>query len=133
MNQDAPLPSATAGRSLRIPVFVCALVGATAVLLARQYRRPDPPTEPAAPGMRVGSDAVTLAANAPAWKVIKLGRPSAAEPHWSDAIPARVVFDETQTSRLGSPLAGRVTRVMTERGQNVASGAPLFTVSSPSL
>jgi cobalt-zinc-cadmium efflux system membrane fusion protein len=133
MSQETPLPSATAGRSLRLPVFVCAIVGAASVLLARQYHRPDPPTEPAAPGMRVGSDAVTLAANAPAWKVIKLGKPSAAEPHWSDAIPARIVFDETQTSRLGSPLAGRLTQVMIERGQKVRSGAPLFTVSSSSL
>jgi len=133
MTQEAPLPSATAGRSLRLPVIVCVLVGATSIVLARHYQRPDPPAEPAAPGMRVGSDAITLAAGAPAWNVIKLGHPSAAEPHWSDAIPARVMFDEAHTSRLGSPLGGRITAVMVERGQRVAAGAALFTVSSPSL
>jgi len=83
--------------------------------------------------MRVGSNAVTLSSDAPAWKVVKLGTPAAAEPHWSDPIPARVTFDETRTSRLGSPLAGRVTAVVVERGQRVRSGAPLFTVSSPNL
>jgi membrane fusion protein, heavy metal efflux system len=133
MTQDISLPSATAGRSLRLPVIICAVVGVAAIWLARSYRRPDPPSEPPAPGMRVGSSSVTLADSAPAWNVVKLGAPSAAEPHWSDPIPARVMFDEARTSRLGSPLAGRVTAVVAERGQHVASGTALFTVSSPGL
>ena len=133
MTQEVPLPSATAGRSVRLPLILCAIAGLGSIWLARHYKRPDPPTEPAAPGMRVGSASVTLAANAPAWSVIKLGPPTGAEPHWSDPIPARVMFDEARTSRLGSPLAGRVTAVMVERGQHVASGTALFTVSSPSL
>jgi RND family efflux transporter MFP subunit len=112
---------------------VCAIIGIASILLARHYKRPDPPAEPPAPGMRVGSDSVTLAATAPAWKVIKLGRPSAAEPHWSDPIPARVMFNEAHASRLGSPLAGRITAINVERGQSVTTGAPLFTVSSPGL
>jgi len=133
MTQEAPLPSATAGRSLRLPVFISAIVSVTSILLARAYHRPDPPTEPPAPGMRVGSNSVTLAASAPAWNVIKLGTPTAAEPHWGDPIPARIMFDEAHTSRLGSPLAGRITAVMVERGQHIASGTALFTVSSPNL
>lgn len=133
MSQEVPLPSATAGRSLRLPMVICLAAGALAILLARHYKRPDPPAEPAAPGMKVGSNSVTLASAAPAWKVIKLGQPSAAAPHWSDPIPARVAFDEARTSRLGSPLAGRVTAVLVERGQHVKPGAALFTVASPSL
>ncbi len=133
MTQEAPLPSATAGRSLRLPVFISAIVSIASILLARHYHRADPPTEPAAPGMRVGSNSVTLAGNAPAWNVIKLGTPTPAEPHWGDPIPARIMFDEAHTSRLGSPLGGRITAVMVERGQHVASGTALFTVSSPSL
>jgi membrane fusion protein, heavy metal efflux system len=133
MTQEIPLPSATAGRSYRLPMVICVTIGVASIALARHYRRPDPPTEPPAPGMRVGSNAVTLAANAPAWKVIKLGAPSIAEPHWSDPIPARIMFDEAHTSRLGSPLAGRITSVLVERGQRVKSGASLFTVSSPGL
>src|SRR5262249_32883356 len=87
----------------------------------------------AAPGMRGGSTSVALASGAPAWKVIKLGAPGTAQPHWSDPVPGRVVFDETRTSRLGSPLAGRGTAVLVERGQHVKPGAPPVTVSSPSL
>lgn len=133
MTQEIPLPSASAGRSLRLPVVLCVIVGGASILLARHYHRPDPPSEPPAPGMHVGSNAVTLAADAPAWKVIKLGAPAPAGPHWSDPIPARIQFDETRTSRLGAPLAGRVTQVLAERGQRVRAGAPMFTVASPNL
>jgi RND family efflux transporter MFP subunit len=44
-----------------------------------------------------------------------------------------VVFDESRTSRLGAPLAGRVSAVFAERGQEVKAGAPLYSVSSPNL
>lgn len=118
----------------KIAIVVVALVAGTgAVVLARRYQRPDPPKDPEAPGMKVGSDSVTLEDNAPAWKAIKLATPKPSEPHWTDAMPARIQFDETHTSRVGAPLAGRVTSVMVERGQHVKAGATLFTVASGSL
>jgi RND family efflux transporter MFP subunit len=128
----APVPPR--GRALRVPIVIAAVVlGGGAIVLARHYKRPDPPKEPPAPGMTVGSDAVTLANDAPMWGVVKLALPDLAEPHWTDPVPARIVFDEARTSRLGSPLAGRVTAVGVERGQHVKQGAKLFTVSSPNL
>jgi cobalt-zinc-cadmium efflux system membrane fusion protein len=119
---------------MRIPIFVGAiLLGGAAIVLARYYKRPDPPTEPAAPGMTVGSDGITLTNDAPMWGVVKLAPAQPSEPHWTDPVPARIVFDEARTSRLGSPLAGRVTQVMVERGQHVKIGDKLFTVSSANL
>ena len=131
----AALPMGSpAARGVRIAVLAAAiLVGAVAVVLARKYTRPEPPKDPAAPGMTVGSDRVTLTTDAPMWSVIKVAPAEAAEAHWTDPVPARVLFDEQHTSRLGSPLGGRVTGVMVERGQTVKTGAPLFTVSSPNL
>ncbi|HEY0191344.1 MAG TPA: efflux RND transporter periplasmic adaptor subunit, partial [Kofleriaceae bacterium] len=41
--------------------------------------------------------------------------------------------DEARASRLGSPLAGRVTSVAVDRGQRVKAGAALYTVASPNL
>jgi cobalt-zinc-cadmium efflux system membrane fusion protein len=121
-------------RALRIPIIVAAIIlGGGAVVLARHYQRPDPPKEAPAPGMTVGSASITLANDAPMWSVIKLEPATPAEPHWTDPVPARIVFDEGRTSRLGSPLAGRVTAVMVERGQHVKNGAALFTVASPNL
>lgn len=139
MSTEEMIPPATASErvgsnKLRIPMIVGALlVGGAFIIAARHYKRPDPPTEPPAPGMKVGSDSVTLANDAPAWNVIKLGAPESTGPHWSDPIPAHVAFDEAKTSRLGSPLAGRVTATMVERGEHVKQGQPLFTVSSSGL
>jgi cobalt-zinc-cadmium efflux system membrane fusion protein len=132
---EAALPPATAGgRAMRIPILIAAVaVAVGAILLARAYKRADPPKEPPMPGMTVGSNSVKLTDDAPAWNVVKLGTPSPSEPHWTDPVPARIVFDETRTSRLGSPLGGHVTAVMAERGQHVKAGAALFTVSSPNL
>ncbi|MFT3698473.1 MAG: efflux RND transporter periplasmic adaptor subunit [Kofleriaceae bacterium] len=119
---------------MRIPILVGAIIlGLGAIVLARHYKRPDPPTETPAPGMTVGSDSVTLTNDAPMWGVVKLAPAQPSEPHWTDPVPARIVFDEARTSRLGSPLAGRVTSVMVERGQHVKTGDKLFTVSSPNL
>ncbi len=130
----APPPERGQARGLRVPILVGAiLLGGVAIVAARRYRRPDPPTETPAAGMKVGSDAVTLASDAPMWGVVKLAKAQPSEPHWTDPVPARIVFDEARTSRLGSPLAGRVTAVMVERGQHVKTGDRLFTVSSPNL
>lgn len=119
---------------LRIPILAGAIIlGLAAIVLARHYKRPDPPTETPAPGMTVGSDSVTLTNDAPMWGVVKLAPAQPSEPHWTDPVPARIVFDEARTSRLGSPLQGRVTAVMVERGQHVKTGDKLFTVSSPNL
>jgi RND family efflux transporter MFP subunit len=57
----------------------------------------------------------------------------ATPPHWTDDVPARIVFDETRTSRIGSPLGGRVSAVMAELGDHVTAGAPLVTVISGDL
>jgi len=136
MTEDTPaaVPVTPNGRALRVPILVAALLlGGAAIVLARHYKRPDPPKETPAPGMTVGSDSVTLANDAPMWSVVKVAPAEAAAPHWTDPVPARIVFDEARTSRLGSPLAGRVTGVTVERGQHVKSGDKLFTVSSPNL
>src|SRR5262249_44313036 len=119
---------------LRIPVMLVTLaLGGGAIVLARYYHRPDPPTESAAPGMTVGSDFVKLTPDAPMWSVIKIAPAEAGQPHWADQVPARIVFDEAHTSRLGSPLAGRITTVFVERGQKVNKGDQLFAVASPNL
>ena len=128
-----PLPNP--GRhARRIPILMGAILGGGIIIFfAHRYHRPEPPVESPAPGMMVGSNAVTLAATAPQWSVIKLAGAEPAAPHWSDSIPGRIVFDEARASRLGSPLAGRVTAVAVERGERVKAGAPLYTIASPGL
>jgi RND family efflux transporter MFP subunit len=139
LHSDTPLPPArTAQGAARIVILGGATVLAIAsIVLARAYTRPEPTPEPPPPGMTTAldpkGDRVTLTPDAPQRWSIKSAPARAADPLWSDPIPARIVFDESRTSRLGAPLAGRVTAVGVERGQTVKMGAPLFTVSSPGL
>lgn len=64
---------------------------------------------------------------------LDLATVAAAPPHWTDEIPARIVYDEMRTSRVGVPLGGRVSAVNVELGQRVKAGAPLFSVTSGDL
>jgi RND family efflux transporter MFP subunit len=64
---------------------------------------------------------------------VELAQVAPAPPHWTDEIPARIVFDEAHTSRVGAPLGGRVAAVNVELGQRVKAGSPLFSVTSGDL
>src|SRR5262249_581144 len=112
---------------------IAMLVGGAAFVFAGRYDRPGPATEPPLPGVTVKDHGLAVAGDAPAWNVLQVAHPAPPAPQWTDPIPARIVFDEGRTSRLGSPLAGRVTAVMVVRGQQVKAGARLFSVSSPNL
>jgi RND family efflux transporter MFP subunit len=114
-------------------IGIAVVISAIAIVAAARYEREPPPAEAPAPGMTVAKDSVTLSGDAPQWKLIRLGPVAPASEHWTDPLPARIEIDETKLSRVGTPLGGRVTRVLVERGQNVAAGAPLFVVSSPSI
>lgn len=134
MSQVASLRKIFGRQMLRVGYFVAALsLGGVAIALARHYKRPEPKPGAAAKGMAVAPTSVTLAGDAPMWSVIKLSACEPAEAEWSPPIPARIVFDETRASRMGSPLPGRVASVLVVRGQQVKEGATVFTVSSPHL
>jgi RND family efflux transporter MFP subunit len=131
------IPSARAGNGTR-KTKAAALIGSAgiaivSIIAAMSYKRPEPVPEAPPPGMKVGSDSLTLEPNAPEWSVVQTKNADPPEQMWTAAIPARVVFDESRTSRLGAPLSGRVNAVFVERGQAVKAGQPLYTVSSPSV
>ncbi|MEP7121609.1 MAG: efflux RND transporter periplasmic adaptor subunit [Byssovorax sp.] len=86
-----------------------------------------------APGIQIGGDGVTVSVDGPQWKVLRFGTVVPATTRWSDLVPARVKIDETHASRVGAPLAGRITQVFVDLGQPVKMGDPLFTVASPDI
>jgi RND family efflux transporter MFP subunit len=123
-----------ADRQKRLPGVVAAsIVSVVAVgaALLFHHQAPEEPTPP--PGMHVDKTGITLENGAPQWKAIKLGKVAPPAERWTDAFPARFHVDEAVTSRVGAPLAGRVTSVAVELGQSVKAGAPLFVVASPDI
>jgi membrane fusion protein, heavy metal efflux system len=108
-------------------------VSAFSILAAARFQRDPPPAPTPAPGMTVGPNDVALTPDAPQWRLLRLGAARPAQAHWTDALPARIQIDEAKISRIGAPLAGRVTRVLVERGQPVTAGTPLLSIASPNV
>jgi len=109
------------------------LASGLAIVAATSFRRRPPPEASLPAGMKVTSSAVTLASDAPQWKVLKLGSVVVPTERWSDPYPARFRVDEAFASKVGSPLSGRVASVFIELGQTVKAGQPLFAVASPDV
>ncbi len=110
--------------------IVASVVG---IVLASRFSRPPPPENPPLPGIQIGDGNVVLAADAPAWRMLRMGEAKKADTHESDPFAARVKLDETRASKVGTPLPGRVTAVFVELGQKVKVGDPLFSVASPDI
>ncbi len=115
-------------------VGLAALIGVGGVFAAKAFTREPPPPTPEPEGIKVtGLDSVSLAPGAAQWDVIRTEGAKPAQEHWSDPVPARIRIDEALASKVGSPLAGRITKVYVELGQKVKAGDPLFSVSSPDI
>lgn len=111
-------------------VLSAAAIWGAAVLFVR--KAPADAAKPA--GVTItAKDAIALAPGAAQWQMLRLGKALPMTEHWSDPVPARVRFDATRASRVGSPLGGRVTRVLVQLGQTVKKGQALFVVASPDI
>lgn len=137
---DATLTEPLAGpeperRRTRRPVIWGVSIGAALVSmgLATRYRPPGAPPAPASSGITAADGAVRLEPGAPQWLFVKLAEVKEEGGGWTDSIPGRIAIDDTQASKVGSPLPGRVTRVFVELGQRVREGDPLFTLASADI
>jgi membrane fusion protein, heavy metal efflux system len=108
-------------------------VGVAGIVAARSFERATVDVETPSDGSRVGDHAITLPADAAAWKVVHRGVAAPLTERWSDPYPARFKVDEARAARVGSPLAGRVSQVFVEIGQSVKAGDPLVMISSPDV
>jgi membrane fusion protein, heavy metal efflux system len=134
---QTPVPEGVLSGFMRRRGLVSAVlafgISTIAIVGAASYRRAMllPPERD--PRIQVAPKAVGFVKSSPHWDQIKVGKVIAAQKRWSDPYPAHVRVDETKTSRVGAPLAGRVGRVLVEIGQRVSVGTALFTVASPDL
>lgn len=116
-----------------LSAILAAVGGAIAIVAAATFSTKPPAPMPPPQGITVGDQSVMLAANAPQWSVLRLGKATQPREIYSDPVPARVRIDETVAARVGSPLPGRVNDVFVELGQKVKKGDALFTVNSGDL
>src|SRR5450432_1431165 len=133
---DLPPPSDRAFRfrpTTRLGVVLAVVISAATVWASSRFVRKAPTPIQSQQGLSVDHGAVSLAADAPQWKVLELETAKGIANTWTDPVPAFVKVDETKAARIGVPLAGRVIQVYAELGQSVEKGAPLFAVASPDL
>ncbi|HEX2676664.1 MAG TPA: efflux RND transporter periplasmic adaptor subunit [Polyangiales bacterium] len=116
-----------------VPTIIAVAVSVLAVLGAASFARKPPEPVPPPAGMHVGEHEIRLEKGAPQWDVLRTGKATRAEQHWTDPVMARVRIDEAHAARVGLPLSGIVTAVYVELGQPVKKGQPLLTVNSADL
>ncbi|MEO7033805.1 MAG: efflux RND transporter periplasmic adaptor subunit [Polyangiaceae bacterium] len=117
----------------KVGVVLAILVSAATVWASSRFVRKALPPAPVQAGLTIDHGTIGIAPDAPQWQVLELETAQSISSTWTDAVPAFVKVDEGKAARIGVPLAGRVTQVYAELGQQVEKGAPLFAVASPDL
>lgn len=104
------------------------LIAAVVLLLAAGCARPPAPEEP--PPTRVEGHTVVLPADSPQRQSLTVA-PATERTVRVTHLTGRLVWDDSATVRVFSPVAGRVTALDVGLGQPVEAGAVLARVSSP--
>ncbi|MET3135265.1 cobalt-zinc-cadmium efflux system membrane fusion protein [Oxalobacteraceae bacterium GrIS 1.11] len=118
-------------RFFKLALTAAAVGGAIA---AFQYVRAEQESKPPAvarPATRPGL--LSFAPNAPQLSSLKVVTVTNAALPVSDAVNGRIGYDENVTTRVSSPVAGRVLTLHAEIGDAVARGAVLAEIDSPEL
>ncbi|HEU0121079.1 MAG TPA: efflux RND transporter periplasmic adaptor subunit [Bryobacteraceae bacterium] len=66
-------------------------------------------------------------------ETLKMGTPTAADVGHALSVAARLEFDETRITRVGSPIMGRIATLAVREGQEVKKGQLLATLTSTGL
>ena len=77
------------------------------------------------------SDTLHFAADAPQLAFVQVKPVEAFPEPLMDGLNARITYDDNYTARVFSSIAGRVTKIAAEAGQQVKAGDPLLWIDSP--
>jgi len=107
--------------------IVYASIGALLFAACTRHETQQPANDP--PPARVNGDAIAFAANAPqlAYLAVQPAQPRA---EIATALNGRLAWDDDVTSRVFSPLSGRVVEILADPGRRVAAGDVLARVRS---
>lgn len=124
-------------RTAMVAVVACLGACVAAGLGFTRHERPVPLTtvraqpDPASQALPLGT--VHFAPNAPQLSSIEVQAAEQVVLPVSEPLSGRVAYDESHTSRISSPVAGRVTRLNAEVGDVVPAGKILATLDAPDL
>jgi len=104
-----------------------AMIGVHYVIAAQDLMPASVPKESLAAGV------VKFAANAPQLSSLKITAVTEVPLPASDSVNGRIAYDENVTTRITSPIAGRVLALHAEIGDTVPRGAVLADIDSPDL
>lgn len=107
--------------NLRSPSIVAFSIALLAVLLTACAKAPEPlsANEPVVSGSTLRFSASSSAAQH------LLTSPVVAAHEVVFSLPARIVWDEDHTSRITSPIAGRINEIVVQAGSQVKANQPL--------
>jgi len=120
---------------LTMPRFTSAdlfFAGAVALLAGCGRGEAPPAAAPRPPESTRRADVVTIPADSPQARQMRVEAVGAAEVPADEVMaPGKVVINPNRTSKLLLPLAGRIVGVMAQLGDSVSQGQPLVAVESP--
>lgn len=105
------------------------------VLAALMYERVNSSAESAtaAPAAPREPNVVRFEKGAPQLASVKLALAEEAPLPLAEPLNGRIAYNENLTARVSSPIAGRVTQLKLQPGDEVKAGMPLLTLDSPDL
>ncbi|MFT5534961.1 MAG: cobalt-zinc-cadmium efflux system membrane fusion protein [Burkholderiaceae bacterium] len=122
--------------TLPIRLFKVGLLAAAMAATVAGYRYVNAAPEPTpvvAPVPKKTPGLIELGAAAPQLSSLRISTVNAAPLPLSEPLTGRVTYDENRTTRVSSPVAGRVTGLHAEMGDIVPRGALLATLDAPDL
>lgn len=88
-------------------------------------------TERSAVATKVAPNQIRYGEGSPQLAYLDIQPVSMQRPPLTEAVPARLTFDEDHTARVYSPLAGRTAQILVEPGQLVKAGEVLAWIDAP--
>lgn len=114
-----------------IALLAAAGVAAGAYWFTQGGGRPAPKEQAASPAQEPG--VVRFPKGSPQLTSLSISANSTAPVPLAEPLNGRVVFDESYTSRISAPIAGRILELRAQVGDLVAAGAVLAVIDAPDL